>query len=369
MAGSIPETLWVFAGTYTRREPHVEGKSRGIHVLRLDMASGELTPVDVIPGLDNPSYVALHPQGGFLYAVNEIGEYCGKASGAVSAFKIDLAAGRFEPLNQQASQGSSPSYITVDNAGRHALIANYGGGSVAVLPIREDGSLGAAKEVIQHQGSSMHPQRQQAPHPHSINLDAENRFAFVPDLGLDKVMIYRYDGEAGRLTLNHEQPWARTKSGAGPRHMAFHPRADFAYVINELDSTVTVFRYGREKGTLSEVQTLSTLPADFEGKSACADIHVHPSGRFVYGSNRGHDSIAVFAVDAKTGQLSLSEIVSTRGECPCGFAVDPSGRYLLAANQNSDSIVVFTLDSRTGAMQPVDASVQTSTPVCLQLLG
>jgi 6-phosphogluconolactonase len=369
MTDRDPDFYWVFTGAYTRREPHVEGKSRGIHVLRFDRASGALNPVADIPGLDNPSYLTLHPQGKLLYAVNEISDYQGKVAGAVSAYRIDPAAGVFEPLNQQSTQGGSPCYITVDKAGRNVLVSNYGSGSIAVLPIRPDGSLGNVSDLVQHHGSSVHTPRQDAPHPHSINLDAENRYVYVPDLGIDKVMIYRYDGENGRLLPNNEQPWARTKSGAGPRHLAFHPRGDYVYVINELDSSVTAYRNDEEKGTLTELQTLSTLPAVFQGKSTCADIHVHPSGRFVYGSNRGHDSIAVFAVDEKSGHLSLREHVATQGSHPRGFAVDPTGRYLLAANQNSDSIVVFTIDAKSGAVRPAGISVQTPTPVCIKLLA
>ncbi len=369
MTDSDPGAFWVFVGAYTRREPHVDGKSKGIHVLRFEPASGELRPLFDIPGLDNPSYVALHPQGQFLYAINEISDYQGKAAGAVSAYRIDPAAGSFEPLNQQSTQGGSPSYIVADRGGRHVLVSNYGGGSAAVLPVRSDGSLGSVSDLVHHQGSSVHPQRQDAPHPHSINLDPENRYAFVPDLGIDKVMIYRYDSENGRLLANNEQPWARTKSGAGPRHLAFHPRADFVYVINELDSTISAYRRGADKGTLTELHTVSTLPADFRGKNTCADIHVHPSGRFVYGSNRGHDSIAVFAVDEKSGHLSLREHVPTQGSHPRGFAVDPAGRYLLAANQNSDSIVVFSIDAKSGAVRPTGVRVETATPVCIKLLA
>ncbi|MDI9550045.1 MAG: lactonase family protein [Chloroflexota bacterium] len=369
MTESNPDVFWVFAGAYTRREPHVDGKSKGIHVLRFDTALGELRPLFDIPGLDNPSYVALHPQGQFLYAVNEISDYQGKAAGAVSAYRVDPAAGSFELLNEQSTHGGSPSYITVDREGRHVLVSNYGGGSAAVLPVRSDGSLGSVSDLVHHQGSSVHLPRQDAPHPHSINLDPEERYAFVPDLGIDKVMIYRYDGENGKLLANNEQPWARVKSGAGPRHLAFHPRAGFAYVINELDSTISAYRRDSEKGTLTELQTVSTLPEGFQGRNTCADIHVHPSGRFVYGSNRGHDSIAVFAFDEKSGHLSLREHVSTQGSCPRGFALDPSGRYLLAANQNSDTIVVFSIDAKSGAVRPTGVRAEASTPVCIKLLA
>jgi len=348
MIGEVPKWCWVYVGAYTRREPHVAGRSKGIHVMRFNLDSGELTPYAVIPGLDNPSYVALHPNGEFLYAANELADYQGKASGAVSAFRVDPANRAFEPLNQQPSQGAAPCFVSVDADGRNVLVSNYGSGNVAVLPLRSDGSLGAATGRVQHSGSSVHLQRQSAPHPHSIFLDPDNRYALVPDLGIDKVMLYSYDAESGELAPNCEQPWARTKSGAGPRHLAFHPNGVLVFVINELDSTITVFSYGRDRGTLTEVQTVSTLPVDYEGKSTGADIHVHPSGHTVYASNRGHDSIAVYGVDEKSGLLALRDHIPTEGNHPRGFTVDPLGRFLLVANQNSDDIVVFAIDSRTG---------------------
>jgi 6-phosphogluconolactonase len=256
----------------------------------------------------------------------------------------------------------------VDATARYVLVSNYSSGSVCVLPILETGGLGPIVDFVQHEGGSIHPQRQQSPHPHSVNLDRDNRLAYVPDLGLDKVMIYELDLARGKLISYHEQPWARTRSGAGPRHLAFHPNEQTVYVVNELDSTVAVFALDSARGTLKEVQSISTLPADFDEKSWAADIHVHPNGRFVYASNRGHDSIAVFSVAEETGMLSLVAYTSTQGAVPRNFGIDPTGTFLLAANQNSDDVYVFRIDQKSGRLTPTGNSVQTPTPVCVKFL-
>jgi len=351
----------VYVGTYTR------GESEGIYILRIDLKTGALTPVGVASGVVNPSFLAIDPKGRFLYAVNEVADYQGQQSGGVSAFAIDADTGRLRPLNQQSSQGTSPCFVAVDRTGRSILVANYGSGSVAALPVGENGHLGAARATVQHDGSSVNPRRQQGPHAHSINLDAANRFAFAADLGLDKILIYRFDAGEGTLVPNAPAS-VSVEAGAGPRHFAFHPRGKTAYVINELDGTVTVFSYDSGRGELTTVQTISTLPLGFDGNNSTAEILVHPSGRFVFGSNRGHDSIVVFAVDPESGQLTYVENQSTQGKTPRGFGIDPSGTFLLAANQDSDNIVVFRIDPTTGALKPTGHSLHVPTPVCVKVM-
>lgn len=358
----------VYVGTYTRRETHVGGKGEGIYLFRFDMATGAMTLVEKTLGVANPSFLTIDPSRRFLYCVNEGTGADGKNSGAVSAFAIDRTTGSLEFLNQQSTHGLSPCHLAVDASQRCLLVANYGSGSVCVLPILENGALGAVADLVQHEGASVHPQRQQAPHPHSVNFDPSGRFVYVPDLGLDKVLIYELDAEQYKLVTYHEQPWARTKSGAGPRHMAFHPSGRLAFVANELDSTVTVFEVDEQKGTLLESQTVSALPEDFRDKSWCADIHVHPSGRVVYVSNRGHDSIAVFRIDEGHQSISLVEHVSTRGQFPRNFALDPAAQFLVAANQNSDDLFVFRMEGRSGKLTPVGDRIEVGTPVCVKFM-
>ncbi|NLF72141.1 MAG: lactonase family protein [Candidatus Anammoximicrobium sp.] len=359
-AGS--DCLRIYVGTYT------SGASQGIYLGRLDLADGGLRLDGVAAETKNPSFLALHPNRRFLYAVGEISDFAGKRTGAVNAFRIEPATGRLEPLNQQSSGGPGPCHVAVDHSGRNVLVANYGGGSAAVLPIRKNGTLGSATAFVQHQGASVNPRRQQGPHAHSINLDPANRFAFVADLGLDKVLIYRFDAAAGKLTPN-DPPWASVVPGAGPRHFAFHPTGKFAYVINELGSSLTAFRYDAARGALEEVQTVSSLPAGPVEGNSTAEVQVHPSGKFLYGSNRGHDSIAVFAADAVTGQLKLVEHESTQGKTPRNFGVDPTGRFLLACNQASDTIVGFRIDQETGALTPTGQKLDVPSPVCVKFIA
>lgn len=358
---SPPEKLRVYVGTYT------DGKSKGIYQLELDLATGKLGSLELAGETVNPSFLALHPNRKFLYAVGEISKFEGKRSGAISAFAIDPKSGHLTLLNQESSVGEGPCHLVVDKAGKHVLAANYGGGSACVLPIRDDGRLGEASDFVQHKGSSVNKQRQEAPHGHSINLDAANHFAFVADLGLDKVLIYRYDAPKGRLTPN-DLPAASVAPGSGPRHFAFHPDGRHAYVINEILSTVTAFSYDPETGVLKTLQTLPTLPPDFKGTSSTAEVQVHPSGKFLYGSNRGHDSITIFSIDPKTGQLTL---VGHQGEgikTPRNFGIDPTGTYLIVANQDSDSLVVFRIDPKTGKLEPTGQTVSVPKPVCVKVM-
>jgi 6-phosphogluconolactonase len=356
-----PEKMRVYVGTYTM------GASKGIYRFDFDVASGTLSSRALAVRAANPSFLAIHPNHRFLYAVNEVGQSGGKKSGAVSAYAIDPKTGDLALLNQQPSGGAGPCHLVVDQQGKHVLVANYGGGSACVLPIQGDGRLGEATAFVQHKGSSVDPGRQEAPHAHSINLDAANRFAFVADLGLDKVFVYHFDSAAGALTPN-EPPFAAVAAGAGPRHFAFHPRGRYAYAINELNSTVTAMEYDAVHGILQPVQAISTLPKEFAGKSWTAEVQVHPSGRFLYGSNRGHDSIAIFAIDPQTGKLRPVGHQSQQIKTPRNFSIDPTGKYLLVANQDSNSIVVFRIDSESGELAPAGGPVEVPMPVCVKMV-
>jgi 6-phosphogluconolactonase len=351
----------VYVGTYTR------GESEGIYVYRMDPASGALEFSSKAIGIENPSFLDIDPSRRFLYAVAEIGGSSGSPGGAVNAYSITPGSGQLTYLNQQSTLGDGPCHLSVDHTGKYVLVANYGSGSVCILPVESDGRLGESTDFVQHEGSSVDPQRQQGPHAHSINIDAANRFAFAPDLGIDKVMIYRLDLSRGKLVPS-DQRSVQIKAGAGPRHFDFHPGGGYAYVINELDSTVTAFAYDGSSGSLRELQTVSTLPDDFAGTSHTADVHVAPSGRFLYGSNRGHDSIAVFAIDEATGELSYVDREPTGGETPRNFAIDPTGTFLLAANQDTDTIVTFRIDQQTGKLESTGHVAEVPAPVCLKFL-
>jgi 6-phosphogluconolactonase len=355
---AMEQTLYV--GTYTNT-----GKSEGIYIYRLNMSTGELKHFKTIKGVVDPSYLAIERKRRYLYAVNEVSQFEGQPSGAVSSFAIDRNSGDLTYLNQKASKGGSPCYVTLDRTGRFVLLANYESGNLSVLPIKRDGSLGEAVSVVQHTGSSINRDRQQGPHAHCILIDKSNRFSFAVDLGIDKIVVYRFNEKDGSLTNHGAVP---TKPGAGPRHLTFHQNNRFAYVINELDSTMTSYTYDAKRGVLNQQQMISTLPQGFSGASFCADVHVSPNGRFLYGSNRGHNGIVVFAIDRKSGQLNLVEHVSTRGDWPRNFVIDPTGTYLLAANQRSDSVVTFRIDESTGRLTPTGHTTAIPAPVCLKLV-
>jgi len=353
----------VYIGTYTG------ARSKGVYVARFDSASGKAGPPELAAEAPNPSFLALHPNQKFLYAANEVGDFSGKKSGAVSAFLIDSHTGRLTALNQQPSGGDGPCHLAVDRTGKSVLVANYGGGSVEALPIKPDGSLDTPTTFIQHHGSSVDRQRQEGPHAHFIATDPANRFALACDLGLDKVVVYKFDPANSSLLAN-DPPAASLPPGSGPRHLAFHPGGRFAYVINEMKCTMTALTYDPERGELKELQTLSTLP---EGESprpdfSTAEVEAHPAGKFLYGSNRGHNSMVTFGIDGKTGKLTRLENVSTQGKTPRSFGIDPTGRYLLAANQDSDNVVVFRIDEMTGHLAATENTVQVGTPVCVKFV-
>lgn len=356
--------MLLYIGTYTST-----GKSEGIYVHKFNAETGKLTPLHTVKNVLEPSFLAIDKSRKYLYAVNELVEYEGKKSGAVSAFAIDQKTGNLQLLNKQPSLGDAPCFITTSENEKFVLVANYLGGNVSVYPIEKDGKLGASTDLAQHTGFGPNKDRQEAAHAHSITLDRNNRFAFAADLGIDKLMIYSFDAQTGKLKPNEAQAFYQTKAGAGPRHFSFHPKGKFAFLINELDLTITSLAYDEKLGTLKEIQTVPTLPAGISGASnSCADIHVSPNGKFLYGSNRGHNSIVSYKIDEKTGQLEYIEHVSTGGKKPRNFAIEPNGKFLLAANQDSDSIVVFRIDEKTGKLQSTANKAQVPVPVCLKFI-
>lgn len=350
------ENPLLYVGTYAGND------AASIFIYRMDTASGAIESVDTFQAGANPSFLAIHPSGRYLYAVNESGVSAGQPGGAVSAFAVEPQSGKLTLLNRQPSQGTSPCHVNLDRTGNFVLVANYSSGSLAVFPVAADGRLGTASQVVQHTGHGTNPGRQEDPHAHSIVAAPDNRFVLSCDLGIDKVLVYQFDAGSGGLSLKSE---AILPPGSGPRHLDFHPTGRTVYVINELTSTMSVFGYAAEDGTLIPLQTLSTLPEGYTGAKSGAEVFVHPAGKFVYGSNRGHDSIAIFAVDEATGRLTLAGNESTRGRNPRNFVIDPSGAFLLAANQDGNTVVVFRVDAQTGGLTYLQ-SVSVPKPVCLK---
>ncbi len=350
---------YVYFGTYTR------GKSEGIYVYSMDRSTGKLSLRHTVSGIRHPAFLAFHPNNRFLYAINEVTDFEGGSSGGVSAFAVDRGSGALTLLNSQSSVGSGPCHLHVDRSGKYVMVANYAGGSVAVLPIADDGRLEPNSDFIQHEGSSVNRKRQEQAHAHSITPSPDNRFALVADLGMDKVVVYQLDAQAGKLTPHTS---ASVSPGAGPRHLDFHPDGRFVYLLNEIGSTVTVFAYDAEAGTLAEIETVSTLPANFSGSSHCAEIRVHPSGRFVYASNRGHDSIAMYSIDRESGRLTELGQESTRGRIPRNFNISPDGRFVMAVNQDSDNGVVFRVDESTGRLVFTGEEIEVPASVCIKFL-
>jgi 6-phosphogluconolactonase len=352
---AAPDT--VYFGTYTGPE------SRGIYYAHFDAATGKFDAPKLAAEIKNPSWVTLHPNRRYLYAVTEIGSD-GRGEASVSSFSIN-ADETLTKLNEVPAGGGGACHLAIDRGGRNLAVANYGTGSVAVFRLEADGKLGSRSAFIQHTGSSL-TRRQQGPHAHAVVLSADERYLFVPDLGLDHFMSYRFDRNTGTLAAN-DPPFAAVKPGSGPRHFAFHPKGKYAYGLNEIGSTVSVFSYDKARGTLKEIQNISTLPANFSGNSTTAEIQVDRRGRFVYASNRGDDSITVFAVGGN-GMLTEVERVPTQGKTPRNFSLDPSGRFLLAANQNTGNVVVFRVDAASGKLVPSGAVLEVPSPVCIEFL-
>lgn len=367
----------LFVGTYTEKD------SKGIYAYRFDAASSELTSVGVAAETVNPSFLAIDPTDRFLYAVNEVQTYKGASTGAVSAFTIDRKSGKLSLLNQVASQGADPCYIAFDKTGKYALVANYTGGTVAAFPVQSDGHIGEASAVLHDTGTlGPNKERQDAPHSHWIEASAHNRSVYVSDLGLDRVLIYAFDAAKGTLTKG-ASPSSSEKSGApevgdffsaslapgtGPRHAAFSKDGNFMYVLGELDSAVTVFANDK-KETFRSIQHISGLPAGFSGRNDAAEIVIHPNGKFLYTSNRGHDSIALFSIDPHTGALTAVDHFPTQGKAPRNFEIDPTGKLLFVANEDSDNIVVFRIDPGSGRLTPTGQVLHVPSPVCLEFVA
>jgi 6-phosphogluconolactonase len=348
--------MYVYFGT------HRAGPGIGFSLAHFDTDTGALTKPEFIMEAEEPAFFVIHPDGKHLYTCNS-----GKTTGAASAYEIDPRTGRLTLLNRKPSGGPDPSYITLDQTCRYALVANYQGGNIAALAINPDHTLGDLTGFAQHTGHSVNPDRQSRPFAHSIIVDPGNRFALVADLGLDKVMVYRFNEKDGSLTPN-DPPFATVKPGSGPRHLKFHPNGKWVYVINEMGCTVTGFKWNGEKGSLKEFQTITTLPEEFKGTNTCAELLIHPNGKFLYGSNRGHNSLAVFAIDQKSGKLKLVERVPSQGKWPRNFEFDPTGKWILCSNHNSDNAVVFRVDGNTGKLTPVGQPVAVPFPFCERFL-
>jgi 6-phosphogluconolactonase len=367
----------LYVGTYTG------GESQGIYAYGYDAASGKVTPLGLVAETVSPSFLAADPSRKFLYAVNEVHDYKGEASGGVTAFAIgDRKTGKLTELNQVSSHGADPCYISFDRTGKYALVANYTGGTVAVFPLSPDGRIGDASSVLKDAGAlGPNKDRQEAPHAHWIEASARNRFAYVADLGLDRVLIYKFDAAKGMLSSGESSAnpagysgigssgvkdffSATLAPGTGPRHIAFSADGNFMYVLGELDSSVTVFANDARE-TFRSIQKISALPAGFSGHNDAAEIAMHPRGRFLYTSNRGDDSIAVFAIDRATGKLAFTQRVPSGGKTPRNFALDPTGKRLLVANQDSGNIVEFRINPATGRLKPIGEVAKTASAVCL----
>ncbi len=355
------DSYLVFVGTYSGP------RSEGIYSYRFDPATGVIEELGLAAPSRSPSFLALHPNGRFLYAVNESGRPDGRKEGAITAFAIDAGTGRLRELNHVPSVGAGPCHVAVDPSGRQVLAANYGGGSSISVSVEPDGRLGAQSAFHQHAGSSVNPARQKEPHAHSVNLAPGGRFAYVADLGMDRVLVYPFDPARG-LSGPPRADSPRLAPGSGPRHLAVHPSGRTAYVINEMLSTITTFRVGGGGATLEALQTVPTLPAGFDGGSSTAEVVVHPSGRFVYGSNRGHDSLAIFGVDEASGRLTPMGHEPTGGRTPRNVCIDPEGKTLWAANQSTDNIVVFRVDAATGRLERTGQELKVGSPVCVRFL-
>lgn len=347
-----------YVGTYTR------GASKGIYSFHWDTGTGKVTELGLAAEIVNPSFVALHPSGKFLYSVSEVGDFGGQPSGAVTGFSRDVATGKLTKLNTVATKGTSACHLACDHTGRMLVVTNYGTGSVASFGISKDGQLSEAVSFIEHKGSSVNPARQKGPHAHSVNISPDNRYAIVADLGLDQVLVYRIDPKKATLTA-HTPPFAKVPAGGGPRHFTFHPAGKFAYALNEIGSSVTVFDWDGKHGVLTEKQTTTTLPPDFKGVNSCAEVLAHKSGKFLYASNRGHDTIAYFGID-KDGKLTLNGHVPAGGKTPRNFGFDGTGNYVFAATQSSANVEVFQVDDLSGRLVPTGTRFSVDSPVCVR---
>lgn len=357
--------VFAYVGVYTNIQPYARGRADGINVYSLDTTSGAMHLVQSVAGPMNPTFLTLDPAQRHLYSVVSVPEIDGHDGGALSAYDVDPVSGRLTYLNRESVMGPGPCFVTVDATSSFAIAANYPGGSVAMLPIESDGRLGVATDFIQHVGSSVHMPNQERAHAHSVFIDAANRFALICDLGMDKIMSYRLDLEKGKLIPN-TPPWVSARPGAGPRHLSFHPNGRYAYVINELDATMSAYTYDATKGELREMQAVASVPSDYHGDNAGAEVRVAPSGKFVYASNRGHDSIVIYAIDEASGLLTYVGHEPSQGRNPRNFNFSPDGKLMLVANQDSDTIVAFRIDRQTGKLTPTGQITASPSPVCVK---
>lgn len=360
------ENFLVYFGTNT----NPKNGSKGIYVSHFNTATGELTEPQLAAEAGSPGFLAIHSSKKFLYASSEIKLPDGKKGGGISAFSIDKSSGKLTLINQASAVGAGPCHVNVDKTGKLATLANYGSGSVASYAIKDDGSVSEAASFFQHAGTGADPKRQAGPHAHSVNFSPDNRFAFACDLGLDQVLIYKIDPATGKMTPN-DPPFAKTPAGGGPRHLAFHPNGKFVFVNNEMGMSETVFAYDAEKGALTEIETVSTLPEADRGKPgySTAETVVHPNGRFVYVSNRTHDTIAVFACDPATGKLTPLQYVPAEGEVPRNICLDPTGKWLIAAHQNSGTAALFKVDQDSGKLTFTGTKVTVPGSICVRFLA
>jgi 6-phosphogluconolactonase len=349
--------MYVYVGAYT-----TEQKPAGISVFKMDESTGALDHIQTVLGLNSPTFLALHPTLPLLYTVERHFVLEDPSVGAIAALAINQSDGTLNKLNRVKSGGTSPAYVGIAPDGRAVFAAHYLSGHVSSFPLSDTGALGEATTVIHHEGNGPDERRQTGPHAHSIIADPTGQFVLACDLGIDKVMVYRLEGSA---LVPNIVPYGQVGSGGGPRHITFHPSGKFVYVINEIGNTITGFAWDAGRGTLTHIQHIDTLPADYTGTSHTAQIIAHPNGRFIYGSNRGHDTIAIFRVDEATGRLTAIGHESTQGKVPRNFNVDPSGTFLLAANQDSDTIVTFRIDPTEGTLNATGHVTQTPSPVCI----
>lgn len=348
------QNIFAFIGSYT------EESSPGIYACSFDSSEGKFTVLDSVSGIKNPTFLTVNKTSNKLYSVSESSD----KTGQVLSFQIEPSSGKLTGPNEQTIPGAT-CHIIADHTYSCLFVASYGKGFVAALPLDENGEIEEMSDVHWHEGSSTHPKRQTKPHPHSVFIDPDNRFALAPDLGTDQIWIYKLDLPNGKMILSKKVP---LHSGAGPRHFCFHPSLPYGYVINEMDSTVTAFSYDGEQGDLTKLQTISTLPETFTGDSSTADIHISPDGRFLYGSNRGHDSIVIYAIDPATGTLRLIDHESTLGEHPRNFAISPDGHFVCVANRDTNNIVTFKRDELSGKLEHTGHILECSKPVCIQFM-
>ena len=359
-AARSARAYWVYVGANTLKN------SKGIYVSKLEAKSGAFTEPRLAAETLNPLFLKIHANGRALYAAVELPGTPGR-QGGVGAYSIDPAFGKLTFLNQEPSRGVQPIYLDVDKSGKTLLVANYGSGSVAALPVRSDGGLGEITSFIQHEGSSVNPQRQAGPHAHCVQISPNNKFAFVPDLGLDRMLIYRLNAALAKIEPA-EPPFLKLRDGSGPRHVTFHPNRAVAYLISEMSSTITVMRWNSSRGSVTEMQTISTLPPGYSGRNFTAEVRAHPGGEFLYGSNRGHNSISMFAIQSD-GTLRLVENTPSEGQTPNSFTLDPVGRWLVTVNQNSDTVVSFSINRADGRLKATGHVLAVDSPAAVRMVA